>query len=141
MNQEVYEFLTRPRRIGKKIMRLEARRNELITCMLPSGIRYDLEKVQTSPDDPMIRLAGEIDEIDRKIAQLKQEKIKATRQISDTIETLPDEDEKTVLMLHWVHREKMQDVAEKLYCSRRTVFRIYQRGINDLEEKLAHLAL
>ena len=37
--------------------------------ILPSGIRYDTLKVQTSPDDSMSRVMAEVDEYERKIRE------------------------------------------------------------------------
>jgi hypothetical protein len=136
MDQVVYEFLTKPRRISKKIMRLEARRTELMSCMLPSGIRYDLDKVQTSPDDPMVRMAGEVDEIERQIKALQQKRWAAVNQISDMIESLPDEDEKTLLMLKWIKDEKIEDIRKKMHYSKTAAYQIYNNGMKSLEIKL-----
>ena len=63
------EYLQRIRSERLEIVQLQETVDELIYSLLPSGIRYDTLKVQTSPDDPMVRVMSEVDEYERKIRQ------------------------------------------------------------------------
>ena len=49
----VYDFLCKPRNIKSEIRRAEAERENLRLRMYPSAVRYDTDKVQSSPVDPM----------------------------------------------------------------------------------------
>ena len=46
---------------------LELEREQLRLSLLPSGIRYDTDRVQTSPTDRMLETAAELSDLDQKI--------------------------------------------------------------------------
>lgn len=46
---------------------LKDKRDEIYYSLMPSGIRYDLDKVQTSPVDRMPAAAGDLEEAQKKI--------------------------------------------------------------------------
>lgn len=46
---------------------LKDKRDEIYYSLMPSGIRYDLDKVQTSPVDRMPVAAGDLEEAQKKI--------------------------------------------------------------------------
>lgn len=136
MEQRVYEFLSRPKKFDMRIKMLEAKRAGLMSCLLPSGIRYDLDKVQSSPEDPMSRVAAEIDAIDREIISLQQEKAGAIVEICDAIDQLTNGNEKTVLTLYWVHGHKLADIAEIINYSVRRTYYFRKQGVIHLGEVL-----
>lgn len=49
---------------------LKDKRNEIYYSLMPSGIRYDLDKVQTSPTDRMPVAAGDLEEAQQRIDAL-----------------------------------------------------------------------
>ena len=49
---------------------LKEKRNEIYYSLMPSGIRYDLDKVQTSPVDRMPVAAGDLEEAQQRIDAL-----------------------------------------------------------------------
>lgn len=49
---------------------LKEKRNEIYYSLMPSGIRYDLDKVQTSPTDRMPVAAGDLEEAQQRIDAL-----------------------------------------------------------------------
>jgi len=49
---------------------LKEKRNEIYYSLMPSGIRYDLDKVQTSPTDRMPVAAGDLEEAKQQIDAL-----------------------------------------------------------------------
>ena len=79
------EYLRNIRDEQRELQRLNKKMDSmLLNSALPSGIRYDKIKVQTSPKDPMeifVRLSGLHEEIDRHIKKLKRNKQRAMRLI------------------------------------------------------------
>ena len=71
MKEAVYRVLTKPKRIRAQITKSEAEMQGLRLSMLPGAIRYDKDKIQTSPDDPMTKYAARMDDLTRKITELK----------------------------------------------------------------------
>lgn len=132
MDQKLNDFLTRPRQIDRKIMRLRARIDELKMSLLPSGIRYDTDKVQTSPEDPLLKVAEKVSELEEQIRDLYAERAKAVQEISDTIEKLEDDEEKTVLECRWGSRAPVWELADMMHVSRRTLYRIQKKALRHL---------
>lgn len=53
MTNKLYNILTKPSTIKADIKRMQERIDDLRLMMLPSAIRYDKDKVVSSPSDPM----------------------------------------------------------------------------------------
>lgn len=120
------------------IQRKQLRAAELRSCLLPSGIRYDLDKVQTSPEDKLSKIMGKVDELDRQIAELMQEKALLVIEIGEAIERLTDDNEKTVLTEFYIGRVPMTQVAELINYSPRRAYYFRKQGVIHLGEVLNH---
>ena len=92
---ETYDFLMQIRRKEIIIRRKETQRDELRACLLPGAIRYDRDRVQSTPTDKMADVIVRVDELDREIEQLRREKASLVIEISDAIETLEDDYERS----------------------------------------------
>ena len=62
---ETYDFLMQIRRKEIIIRRKETQRDELRACLLPGAIRYDRDRVQSTPTDKMADVIARVDELDR----------------------------------------------------------------------------
>ena len=67
--KEAYAFFGQVRFHENKIQRITCTLNELRACLLPGGIRYDLDKVNTSPKDKMSEIFARIDELERELQE------------------------------------------------------------------------
>ena len=74
MNKQAYEFLNSARVLHWHWLRLKAKHDELETCLLPAAIRYDKDKVQSSPDDQMSKICAEIHELELEMAKVQRKK-------------------------------------------------------------------
>ena len=100
-------------------------------ALLPSAIRYDTDRVQTSPDDPMLRMA---EKVERYEAQLRKhlDKIIAKRQRAFAmIRRLKDPTQRKVLELFFLDQRRlsMAQVAEEIGYTERQTYRIYKDAI------------
>lgn len=68
MDVKVFLKGIRDKRFELKI--LKDKRDEIYYSLMPSGIRYDLDKVQTSPVDRMPVAAGDLEEAQQRIDTL-----------------------------------------------------------------------
>lgn len=68
MDVKVFLKGIRDKRFELKI--LKDKRDEIYYSLMPSGIRYDLDKVQTSPVDRMPVAAGDLEEAQQRIDAL-----------------------------------------------------------------------
>ena len=132
--QETYDFLLGPRRISDEIWRKDLRRKELRSCLLPSGITYDKDPVQTSPEDSMARIMAEVDELDGQIDALQRSRALEILRISRVIDALDDPREATVLDAYYLGRRSMQEIAEHLHYSERHVYRLRSEGVAKMSQ-------
>ena len=132
--QETYDFLLGPRRISDEIWRKDLRRQELRSCLLPSGITYDRDRVQTSPEDSMARVTAEVDEIDSQIDALQRARALEILRISRVIDQMDDPREVTVLDAYYLGRRSMQEIAEHLHYSERHVYRLRSEGVAKMSQ-------
>ena len=119
--QETYDFLLGPRRISDEIWRKDLRRQELKSCLLPAGIAYDKDRVQTSPEDSMARVMAEVDELDGQIDALQRARALEILRISRVIDQMDDPREATVLDAYYLGRKSMREIAEHLHYSERHI--------------------
>lgn len=132
--QETYDFLLGPRRIADAIWRKDLRRRELRSCLLPSGITYDKDPVQTSPEDSMVRIMAEVDELDQQIDTLRRSMAAEILRISRVIDQMDDPREATVLDAYYLGRKSMQEIADHLHYSTRHVYRLRDDGVAKMSQ-------
>ena len=133
---ETYDFLMQIRRKEIIIRRKETQRDELRACLLPGAIRYDRDRVQSTPTDKMSEVIARVDELDREIEQLRREKASLIIEIGDAIENLQDDNEKTVLTEFYIARAPMTQAADAINYSVRRAYDFRKRGVIHLGEVL-----
>lgn len=99
---DVLKFLNGIRSERLEVIRLKEERDTLYYSLMPSGIRYDLDKVQTSPQDKMPAVAGRLYEIqeiiDRRIDKLSADVALAHKVIDD----MPTPEYRELLLLRYL---------------------------------------
>lgn len=135
MTNDVYLFIHAPMWTKARIRAKEAQIKDLELMMLPSGIRYDKDAVQTSPGDPMLEFAEKLTELEAEIIALKRQYLTEQRQVSETINKLPP-DEAEVLTERYILGLKFEEIAESCHVVERTVYRWHRLGIRHLGEML-----
>lgn len=133
------DFLTRPARIEREIRRQRTIENKMRESLLSTSQPTDKIAVQTSPDDVMARVVAEIDEIQRKIADLYIEKADAIHEIDGVLEKIPIE-EREVLTYWYIMGWRDVKIGIKIGKTERTVFRIKAQGLESVEEILSHVS-
>ena len=111
--------------------------------LLPKAIRYDRDKVQTSPEDILARSAAEI-------ADMREEMTKSWVILKNKmgyaeslIAKLDDTDEREVLRWYYLDRGAdgslltWAEVAEVMGYNERTIYRIHGSALVHLAEKLS----
>lgn len=124
----------------KEIQSLERRINEAEMSLLPGGIRYDSEKVQTSPrGDTMADMVAKLDEyvqeLRERVAVLTERKEKAQRIINQ----IDSATERTILSELFLSSPRMRidQVADTIGRSTRDTYRKYQSAIEHFDEILS----
>ena len=129
----IYDFLDKPRNILKRLRYEQNRLEGLRQSLYPSAIRYDTDKVISSPSDPMPEYAGKVEELQQTIAKLQREYWQAMDDIADVAVHL-GRAEQDVIMCRYVAQKKWRDIAVELRCSERWVFIIHRRAVRHLEK-------
>ena len=132
MNRVAYEYLNGVRWSSLKIMRLIAEKNELESCLLPAAIRYDKDRVQSSPEDPMGKIVSQVMEKEEEIKEAMLEKAQRIKEISETIGKLDRPEEKTVLTLYFIERKRIKDIADMMDYSTDGVYGIRRKACDNI---------
>ena len=133
---KVYNFLDKPRQLAYQIYGLEKKKAALESCLYPSGIRYDTDPVQTTPDDSMAELVSQIDELERKIVKLKKERARTIKRIGEMIELLPYEREKAILTAYYLGGVSVSKIAENINYSVQRVYQLRRDAVFHLSKRL-----
>jgi DNA-directed RNA polymerase specialized sigma subunit len=128
LNKQVYEYLNSVRVLHWRWLRLKAKHDELESCLLPAAIRYDKDKVQTSPDDPMSRIVAEINELEREMSQVQIAKSKRVEEIYRDIRSVDLEEERTALTMRFVNRISVSEIADKMGYSEKRIYQFMDQG-------------
>lgn len=128
MNRQAYEFLNSARVLHWNWLRLKAKHDELTSCLLPAGIRYDKDKVQTSPEDTMSKICAEINELEKQMNKLLLDKARRIEEINKAIDALESEEERTVLTLRFINRVPVRDIAEAMGYAEPTIYKFLNQG-------------
>lgn len=129
-------YLMQIRRLESRIKRKELRCEELRTCLDAKAIRYDVDRVQTSPVDKVSRILSTVKDLEDEIKRLRIEKAELVIELSDTIELLDNDSEALVLMAFYVRQLPMTDVASKAGYSVQHAYRLRKQGLIHLAEKM-----
>lgn len=131
-----YDYMMRPRRLELRIRRVCLQIEELESCLLPQGIRYDKDKVQTSPEDQLSKVAARILELEKVRDQMIRERALLILEVQDSIDTLDSEPERLVLEAYFLSRMSMVSIAEMMHYSLRQTFNIRTKAL----QKIARFA-
>ena len=141
MKDEVYEFLTMPKKTKLQIRSKQMQIEDLRLQMLPGAVRYDKDIVQSSPEDPMMKFIVRVDELERDIEGLKQRYVDEQKLISEAIEMLEDKREQVVLIGRYVSGDSYDEIAAELFLSVDRVFQIHRSAVDkmvDIVDKVKH---
>lgn len=133
---ETFDYLMQVRKKDNAIRRMTMKCEELRSCLLPGAIRYDKDRVQSSPEDKVSEILCKVADLEAQIEQFQQEKAMLIIEIGDAIELLEDDNEKTVLTEFYIGRVPMSRVANDVSYSIQHAYRLRKRGVQHLGEVL-----
>ncbi len=128
MNKQAYIFLNSARVLHWEYLRLKAKHDELESCLLPAAIRYDKDKVQSSPEDPMCRIVSEIDELEKKMKHVLALKFKQIEKIDKEISYLASDEQQTALTMRYIKRIPVSQIAEEMGYAEPTIYKLIDQG-------------
>ena len=130
------ECLRKIRAERLEIEQLSEQIEELKYSLLPSGIQYDKIKVQTSPDDMMLRIVAEIDTYERQIRQHLEKMISRQNTAIKYIGMLERSEYRQVLILYYMTspRPTWTQVANTMSLSDQRIYQLHNDAMTELEK-------
>lgn len=124
-----YTYLNSIREIDLAISRKIIQHDELQACLIPSGIRYDKAKIQTTPDDKLSKIAAKVIDLEHEIKDLRLEKGDRLMEISDILSRMENKDEETVLTEFFIGRIAMREIAASVFLEKSAVYDLRRKGL------------
>ena len=135
MNKQAYEFLNSARVLHWRWLRLKAKHDELESCLLPAGIRYDKDKVQTSPEDTISKIVAEISELEKKMNEVQVAKRERIEEIDRALHELPSEEARTALTMRFINRIPVTEIASQMGYAEPTIYKFMNQGAEHIIQK------
>ena len=133
--KEAYILLGKPTTLKRELARLQEKRNALWLSCLPGAIQYDTDRVKSSPADKLPDRFAEIDQIDRDIERLEDERIHLIQSLYRLIVNgLPYGREMIVLQQYYLAGQSMSYIAEHLDVTYQHSFRIRRKAVEMFAE-------
>ena len=133
---ETFVFLGQIRGLDNRIKRMEQTIEALKYNLLPGAVRYDKDKVKSSAQNPMEELFAKIDEYERELDELNEERAKAIQLVDDALQQMKDCKEQRVLMEYYIGRIAISDIAAGMGITVRHCLRLRNNGVSMLAEIL-----
>lgn len=128
MNRQAYVFLNSARVLHWQWLRLKAKHDELESCLLPAAIRYDKDKVQSSPEDAISKIIAEVAELEKEMNRVQLRKSVQIAKIDKAINTLTSDEERTALTMRYINRVPVPDIAEAMGYSVQRIYQFMDKG-------------
>lgn len=135
---EAYAYLGQIRGITRRIEKVDERLSEMRYSLLPSAIRYDKDRVQSSPKDALLETMAKIDDLERRRAVLVDVKDRLIAADMEQILKIPMSKERTFLLRYYIHCQSINEVADALNITTRHCFRIKANAVSMFVEVVNH---
>ena len=139
MNKQAYEFLNSARVLHWQWLRLKAKHDELESCLLPAAIRYDKDKVQTSPEDPMCKIVAEISELEQEMVKVQHRKFVQIEKIGRALNALESDEERTALTMRYINRIPVPAIAEAMGYAESTIYKFMNQGGEQITKSIRNI--
>lgn len=139
MNKQAYEFLNSARVLHWQWLRLKAKHDELESCLLPAAIRYDKDKVQSSPDDQISKIIAEINDLETEMAKIQLKKSKQIERIDKAINSLTSDEERTALTMRYINRIPVSDIALAMGYAEPTIYKFMNQGGEQIAKSIRNI--
>lgn len=137
MTDELYERLTAIQKQRRKIKEAQEDLEIMFQSMVsPAAMRYDKDKVQSSPTDPMLNYAVRVEEQEDKIQKLKADLPRVTQETVSFIRRTSKAEYATALIGIYVRQRNREQLAKEMNYSVDSIFRFRRQGIRELEQIL-----
>lgn len=131
---EAYIILGSVRRHDNNIRRLTRTIESLRSSLTPGAIRYDKDRVDSTPQNVMESLFAKIDEYERELAEEYTLRAQACLRLDAEINKLPKAQERQVLIEFYIGKISIPDIADGMGITPRHCFRIRKNAVEMFKE-------
>ena len=103
------------------------------------AIRYDVDKVQTSPSDPVSKAMEKLYDLMGKRKEAQTRMIKAVADAADLIDMVNDARGRLVLHYRYINVMPWRIIGEKMHFAERHVFRLHDDALDEIYKKCQRL--
>lgn len=139
MNKQAYDFLNSARVLHWQWLRLKSKHDELESCLLPAAIRYDKDKVQTSPDDTISRIIAEINALELEMNKIQMLKSKQIEKIDKSVNALESDEIRTALTMRFMNRKPVSEIAEAMGYAESTIYKFMNQGGEQIAKSIRNI--
>ena len=121
MEKDVLSFLKQIRGVRFELITAQRTYEEIRAMLMPSGSRYDRDRVQTSPEDRMPGAVAELLEIEKKQKELETKLLKEILTAEQLLEEMQTSEHRELLKLRYMAGGRVpltwEQVAERMHYS------------------------
>lgn len=136
VNKQAYEFLNSVRVLHWRWLRLKAKHDELESCLLPAAIRYDRDRVQTSPEDTISRIVAEINELESKMNAVQIAKSERIEMIDSALHGITCDEARTALTMRFINRIPVREIALQMGYAEATIYKFMNQGAEQILQNI-----
>lgn len=130
MNKQAYTFLNSSRVLQWQWLRLKARHDELKSCLLPAGIRYDKEKIQVMPEDKFTEVMALVLDLEKRMNELQLKRVEQINKINDALLKIPYDESRTVLTMRFISRTSVAEIAKEMGYAESSIYKFMNQGVD-----------
>ncbi len=132
---DVKDFFREIRKEQTEVYHLQKMIHELELSLLPQGIRYDKDRVQTSPKDKMLEVAAKAAAYEKKLNVNLCKLIAKKQKAEKLIASLDSAEERTLMRLYYTETNngllyRWDDVAYYMGYEKRHILRLHGDALN-----------
>lgn len=136
MTNELYQVLNEPSIIKHQIRLIDIQINDTRLMMLPSAIRYDRDKVMSSPSDSMIQFAEKLDELEQKKRNLEKEYLIKRDELVSLVDRLNNKEMKDIMYARYIEDIGLYKMERRVNMSKSKIYQVYSKAIKLLEKQI-----
>lgn len=102
MTEDIKAFLNRIRDEKKELIHLRLHKEDVRLSLLPGAIQYDKDRVNVSPDDPMLRMIQKLEKVEEKETENEEKLLGDIELANRIIAAMPTPENRTLLRLRYI---------------------------------------
>lgn len=126
---ELFKRLHKVDDINTALLCVQMQIDRLEGCLQGHAIRYDQDKVQTSPKDAVAEVMCELEGLLKKRTKLQIELTAAVADVAGLIGQLKNNRQALVMHCRYTSGMSWAKIADRVQCSERHVFRIHDDAV------------